>query len=400
MSNWWTDLVGGPGFTVKPEPMSEMQRAEREKWKEQNRRDLYDRTLGQEEELRDQQNYLQNRQEWWQQRESPYVDYSDYVSDRIRGNQSRDAMEAWTKDIQNQLAQSRAGNAPSVAQNQLQAGLDANMRQQQAMAAGARGGAASRAAADRQAAMAGAQMGMQTNQQAAQLRAQEQIANEQMYNAMLSDAYTQMRAQDLQAAGMSGDMAYRQAALEQQQTELNDQMTRAYMEGANQIGLGYYGGLIDQYGQWSSRVNAQEGANASRYGVDRGAESDMFGTAGSVLGAGISAVSDKRVKTEAKPAAIDAMLDSLKPYTYRYTGKYDDGKSHVGVMAQDMYKTESGRQHVVNTPRGKKTMMVTAEPESVLSAISRMNERLASLEGKNKPQEADVALRRLISRRK
>lgn len=66
---------------------------------------------------------------------------------------------------------------PSLAQAQLQAGLDQTTRGMQGMAAQTRGG--NQAAAMRNAARAGTDMALQTNQQAAMLRAQEEAQRQQ-----------------------------------------------------------------------------------------------------------------------------------------------------------------------------------------------------------------------------
>lgn len=53
------------------------------------------------------------------------------------------------------------------------------------------------------------------------------------------------------------------------------------------------------------------------------------------LGSSLIMASDKRVKENIKPAG---RLMGEKIYTYDYKGKFDDGKRHVGVMAQDVEK--------------------------------------------------------------
>lgn len=109
------------------------------------------------------------------------------------------------------------GNAPSVAQLQMQAGQDQAMRGQEAMRASARG-AAGVAMADYGAAANIAATQQQTTQQMGVLRAQEM--------AQARDAYMQgatgMRGMDYQGAQQAAGMAQFQAEQEMRQREMND----------------------------------------------------------------------------------------------------------------------------------------------------------------------------------
>ena len=89
-----------------------------------------------------------------------------------------------------------------------------------------------------------------------------------------------------------------------------------------------------------------------------------FAATGSPWGAAAGAVSGffsdrdlkKKVRT-AKPKAtredVGKLLNSLKAYNFEYkNSKYGEGR-RMGIMAQDLEKTELGKRAVVNTPEGK-----------------------------------------------
>lgn len=117
------------------------------------------------------------------------------------------------------LREAAKGGAPSLAERQLNVGLDAAMRSQESMRASARG-AAGVAMADYGAAANIAAAQQQVNQQAGLLRAQE------MQQAR--DAYAQMagaaRGRDISAAGLEGGWSQFNTEQQMRQKELNDRM--------------------------------------------------------------------------------------------------------------------------------------------------------------------------------
>lgn len=147
------------------------------------------------------------------------------------------------------LEKSALGQGTSVAAAQLQGGLAQSMRNQLQVAASGRGGGASLVAAGQNAAAQNAQMSSAANFQGAQLRAQE-IANAQNN---FSQQATQIRANDLQRAGMSAQLATQQAQLEAQQHGLNQQGQLAY-EAMRQ-------------GVFNTQLSAQQSGEAQNSGV-------------------------------------------------------------------------------------------------------------------------------------
>lgn len=85
-----------------------------------------------------------------------------------------------------------------------------------------------------------------------------------------------------------------------------------------------YAGLVEQ--NYQNKMNAYNAANAQRQGILGG----LFG-----LGSAAIMASDKRVKKDIKPVG---RLMGQNLYEYRYKGARDDGRKHVGVMAQEVEK--------------------------------------------------------------
>ena len=75
------------------------------------------------------------------------------------------------------------------------------------------------------------------------------------------------------------------------------------------------------------------------------------------------------------PKEVDGFLDSLYAHQYNYKdGKHGKGKQ-VGVMAQDLEKTQLGRQMVEDTPEGKRVNYGKGLG-LVVASQARINERL------------------------
>lgn len=107
--------------------------------------------------------------------------------------QFRDPTRAALGDQADRMRQIAASGGAGVAQ--LNMGLGQALQQQQAAASGARGGPFGQLLAQRNAQRLGGQMQTQANQQAALLRAQQEMAANQELNNLL----LQQRQQDMQA---------------------------------------------------------------------------------------------------------------------------------------------------------------------------------------------------------
>lgn len=199
-------------------------------------------------------------------RNAAYVgrDDSSFVSDitgrrEARGGAARAAGANFGADVQrqhearnqqqglvNMLQQQAAGQGPTVAGLQQQAGMDRALSNQLAMAANARGGNQAGLAL-RNAQQNAGQMQLQQNNAAAQLRAQEMLAARQQLGGQLGD----VRKGDLASAAL---LDARQRELLKDQDQLDLQNAGLYL---NSFGLGT--GLA---GQQANAAAQQAGATA------------------------------------------------------------------------------------------------------------------------------------------
>lgn len=164
-----------------------------------------------------------------QGRTGPQIDPTQYNADR--GMEDTDRARQ-TSQLGALGATLNGTAGPSVAQQQLGAGLAQARAQQASLAAGARGGGANLAAARQDAVEAGATLGGQAANQSRLLKAQE-------WNAALGNAgsaLNQRRIADLQRQGLSADQAANQAKLEMDQRGRNDALQQGYEALAHNVG--------------------------------------------------------------------------------------------------------------------------------------------------------------------
>ncbi|MBY3597571.1 tail fiber domain-containing protein [Rhizobium bangladeshense] len=103
-----------------------------------------------------------------------------------------------------------------------------------------------------------------------------------------------------------------------------------FAAGTNQPSLPTvdYSGLVQS--NYQNQMAAYQQQVAQRNNIFGG----LFGAGAALLGN--PALSDRRAKKDIKPVG---KLMGHKVYEYRYRGKFDDGQTHVGVMAQEAEKT-------------------------------------------------------------
>lgn len=102
----------------------------------------------------------------------------------------------------------------------------------------------------------------------------------------------------------------------------------------------------------------------------------LLGDAGRGTGAAIG--SDRRIKTDIKDAKGDVQefLDRLNEKRYKYKGQ-DETKT--GIIAQDLEKSDVGKDLVFDTPEGKMVDLNETTPV-LLAAVANLNKRLKGLE--------------------
>lgn len=269
------------------------------------------------------------------------------------------------------------GKGPTVAQLQYQKNQDQAIAANMATANSARGGGSALAGAQRSAQEQAGLMNAQSAAQSGMIRAQEQQAAAQA----LGGVYGQMSGQDLGQYGLEQNAAIQQAQLglaNQGQQNQYQQFLYGAAQGEQQQQLA----ALEGYGGQS--LNAQQLQLQANGGGQGGSLLSGIGGAAE----GLLAASDERLKSPEGNAGsmVDEFLSTVAPRTYRYKSEeYEPNPAHhgmyAGVMAQDLERSEAGRQAVVDTPRGK-MVHVPALASLLAAGVARHEERLRSLEGK------------------
>lgn len=239
------------------------------------------------------------------------------------------------------LEQQARGEGPSIAQMQLQRGTDAALAQAMALGRSQTGQGAG--LAQRNIAQQQAQIAQQAASDSALVRMQEQLGARSALGGLLGG----IRGQDI-------DTASTRAQLGQQGEQ-------------NRIGV------LER--QQAREMGSEEKTQQTR--------KDMFGGFIETAGKAMGSMSDERMKEGVHDAgsAIDRLLAGLDAKSYRYKEPDMDGEGRrVGVMAQDLEKSDLGSDLVRSTSRGKMVDYDRALP-LLLAASARLNDRLDALEG-------------------
>lgn len=226
--------------------------------------------------------------------------------------------------------------------------------QQQAMARMARGQDA--VLAQRQAANNMAGISSNAAGQAQRSALEGQMAAQ----GLLTQAAGQGRGQDTQIQIANMDAKLKQMGM--------DDATR----------LAYLGQLT---GMDAATLQAQMAQYAAAQGRP-GMLGPLLSAGGQVAGAAL--MSDERVKTDVTDARheVDQMLDALMPkaYVYKSPEKHGEGR-RIGIMAQDLRKSEAGARVTMDTPDGI-ALDANKAISAALASAARLNERVRDLERK------------------
>ncbi len=360
------------------------------------------------------------------QRNAPNTQYGNQY--RNLGDQARGTADAYNSQAASSTQQDRqlaalnnfasAGEGPSAAQAQLQAGSDAAQRSAMSMARSGRG------AGDSASALRDASFNNATTQgtvagQSAQLRAQETEAYKQRQLAALNAAMGgagAIRAGDATAAQIAQGTRAQDLGFQGQQDQRSQFGTTSQLQAQGQndaarqglynTGLGYQQmGLQGElgYGQLGQNaLNAQTDyelaqqqmqldANKANQQADLEKDSGIVGMAASAVG---SLFSDERLKKniKAERALSRALgegdggeletLGNAPAYSYKYKDPSMPGTApgtQRSSMAQDLERGPHGRKVVAETPQGK---MVNYDEVVKLTpgALTELNQRLHALE--------------------
>ncbi len=317
-----------------------------------------------------------------------------------------------------QLRKRSTGEAPSLAEAQMKSAQDRNLAQQVAAITAQRGG--NNAATQRQLLNSQAAQGQQLAGQAAQARLQEINEAQGMYGNAMSGA----RGQDIQLA----DMLQRQAM--QRQGEQSG-LSRDMYGNQISIGSGAMAGraqsiqnqsnILDaqraqQVGAWRDMATgaAEVGADVAKASMGIPPTPSTGGESSSKMGFNsdlkdssgnydfgtttqnnapkplpkLKEPSDERLKKDISSADSDIkeFLDKLSAKKFEYKDsnypRASEGK-RVGIMAQDLEKTDMGKMMVSKDENGMRVI----SPENggfgaILAAQASLNKRLEELEKK------------------
>jgi hypothetical protein len=224
-----------------------------------------------------------------------------------------------------QLLATTRGQTPSIGQLQMKANTDMANQQALALAASQRG-ASNPALAFRQAQMANQQAQLESAQQAAIMGQQERMQAQQML--------------------LSGAAGQRGVALN---SAVNNQSNATQTRGQN---MSFLQGAVSGAGQ---------GMVAGALASDENAKKD---------------IEPKKYAME----EIEQFLKVLKPSSYEYKDAKHGTGEKMGVMAQDLEKSEIGKTMVDTAPDGTKVVDTNKAIGAMLAAMSDMSKRVKKLE--------------------
>lgn len=262
------------------------------------------------------------------------------------------------KDAEMQMIQRQAliasGQGNSIAQMAMNKNMDQITNQNLAFAASQRG-SSDPALAFRQAQIMNQQAGLEAGQSGAMMAEQERRQADQMIAA--------------QAASQRG------VAL--QQAMSNQAASNAQRAQNMQL----IGGLAGTAG-----MMAMGGGGAAAGAVPVGATGLSPDAAGGTTGYSRAYMaSDENAKENIKPKEnasgdIEAFMNALKPYMYNYKNEKHGSGEKMGVMAQDLEKSEVGKTMVDQAPDGTKMVDTNKAIGAVLAAVADINRKLKKLE--------------------
>jgi len=218
--------------------------------------------------------------------------------------------------------------------------------------------------------IAGQQQAQDFNQQAQIAGAQDAISkfnaqNQQATNFANTAANNNAQQMNLQA---KQTVANTNAEINNQQQQYNKQLQQQNFDNQMKKAAGESGISTSQ-----NQLNQQQNI------ADQQERDKLIGT-------GLSAVamfSDERGKENIEKFDPSDFLDSLTGYKFQYKDKAHGEGPQVGVMAQDLMKTDAGSKLVVDTPEGYMVDYGKSGP-ATLASIANLNERLKQLEKERK----------------
>lgn len=150
-------------------------------------------------------------------------------------------------------------------------------------------------------------------------------------------------------------------------------------------GYGYSLNALTNAGSSQGNLAAQ-GENAD-VNAQNNTNTNNATLAGSIFqGGGAAIASDERAKKDVEPGndKTKQFLNALEARNFKYKQPHKHGAGeHTGIMAQDMEKSELGREVVVDTAGGKMIDMKRGMM-AVFAAQANLNKRINEIEGKKR----------------
>lgn len=220
---------------------------------------------------------------------------------------------------------------------------------------------------------------IQGGTQAGNIRAQD--FGEQAQIAGAEDAISKFNAQAQQQVNMANTAAHNNAQQLNLQTKQNIANTNADLANKQQ----QYNKQLNQtdFDNKMKRAGGLTGVSAQNAAMQNAADAADKQSTNQLIGAGLTAAamfSDERGKEDVEHFDPADFLDSLTGYKYQYKDKKHGEGKHVGVMAQDLLKTEAGSKLVQQTPEGLVVDYGKSGP-ATLASLANINERLKKIEG-------------------
>lgn len=212
-------------------------------------------------------------------------------------------------------------------------------------------------------------------------RIQGQDFSQQAQAAQANDAISKFNAQNKQQVGMANVAANNEAqarnlAAKQSVSDINSNLK-------NQQQMHNKGLLQSNFENDMRKRQAQAGLaaqNAANSGQNSQNTANAWNQTGGMMLSAASMFSDERCKEEIEEFSPSDFLDSLTGYKFKYKDKKHGEGKHVGVMAQDLEKTEAGSKLVVDSPEGKIVDYAKAGP-AIMASLANLNDRLKKMEG-------------------
>lgn len=230
---------------------------------------------------------------------------------------------------------------------------------------------------------AAGQQGIQ-NSLAAQLAAQQNQMALGQYGLNAQSQMGQLALQQgMQNADLhrqyGNDMANLYGQRAQTNLGLGSQLGQLYANTGQQLGSMNMSGAGYNTALTQSMMEAQaNAANAAGMAAQASANSNK-----GILGAVASIVSDERIKTNVEDGdtAAEELLESIAPYTFEYADKSITEDRILGVMAQDLERSEIGRA-CVDEVNGVKMINAWKAVSALFGVVAHLHSEIEQLKAK------------------